>query len=140
MLHSPCASFHSLEQYQVYCALRIPGHIVLNVAATGSGKTLPYQLLMHSISPPARSVMILPYNVLHAEMTSRMRAVGLSVKSYHRGQPFPDAAIVLASLESLDHGNDLYHAMQQEQAVGHLKCIAIDEAHESEIICSSKSS
>lgn len=129
MLGSDTATFRSLHQYQVYRALQVPGHIILNVAATGSGKTLPYQLLMYTASSPATSVMIVPYNVLHGEMLRRHQELGLSVARYDRNQPFPSGKkIVLVSLETLSQGNKLYDELSQLATSGKLKCIAIDEA------------
>lgn len=102
MLQSEAASFRSIHQYQVYCALKVPGHIILSVAATGSGKTLPYQLLMHTEPTPACSVMIVPYNVLIGEMMQWHEAMGLTVVHYDPRVPFPaDKKVVVVSLESL---------------------------------------
>jgi superfamily II DNA helicase RecQ len=129
MLGSDTATFRSLHQYQVYHTLQVPGHVILNVAATGSGKTLPYQLLMYTASSPATSVMIVPYNVLHGEMLRCHEGLGLSVARYDRNQPFPsNKKIVLVSLETLGQGNKLYDEVSQLAASGKLKCIAIDEA------------
>ena len=47
---------------------------------------------------------------------------------YQRGQPFPQAKVVLVSLETLDHGEELLRALKQEEATGRLKCVVIDEA------------
>jgi replicative superfamily II helicase len=129
MLQSKAATFRSIHQYQVYRALKVPGHIILSVAATGSGKTLPYQLLMHTEPTPACSVMIVPYNVLIGEMMRRHEAVGLTVAQYDRRLPFPsDKKVVVASLEVLSQGTQLYDSLAQFAATGRLKCIVVDEA------------
>lgn len=128
MLRTGTAQFRSLHQYQVYHVLMNPGQIVLNVAATGSGKTLPYQLAMHTAAPPATSLMVVPYNVLYGEMERRMKEVNLTVTKYQRGEPFPQAKVVLVSLETLGHGEELLRALKQEEATGRLKCVVIDEA------------
>lgn len=128
MFKTATAKFRSLHQYQVYHVLKNPGQIVLNVAATGSGKTLPYQLLMYTSAPPATSLMVVPYNVLYGEMERRMKEVNITVGKYQRGQPFPQAKVVLVSLEVLGHGDELLQTLRQEDATGRLKCVVIDEA------------
>jgi superfamily II DNA helicase RecQ len=128
MFRTGTARFRSLHQYQVYHVLKNPGQIVLNVAATGSGKTLPYQLAVYTAPPPATSLMVVPYNVLYGEMERRMKEVGLTVEKYQRSQPFPQAKVVLVSLEVLGSGEELLRALRQEEATGRLKCVVIDEA------------
>ena len=68
MLGDSKATFRSPAQYHVYKMLLERKKHVVSIASTGSGKTLPFQLLAKTWSGDIRLLMVLPYQVLHTEM------------------------------------------------------------------------
>lgn len=132
MLKSPTADFRSEHQFQVFQALQQPNHITLSVAATGSGKTLPYQLSVFTALPGKISIMIEPYSVLFHEMLARMKALGLRVEVYDRSGTLPDAHIVLVPLESFTESSRLWDALVAVAETKKLQSIVVDEARKSD--------
>src|SRR5258705_9093372 len=82
MLGDPKAMFRSPAQYYLYKSLLGRDCHLVSVSATGSGKTLPFQLAMKSWDRDVRGIMVLPYQVLHGDMKRRMVEVGLSCSKW----------------------------------------------------------
>jgi hypothetical protein len=127
VLHDPhaefmgdqCISFSLLIERQVH---------VLNVAPTGGGKTLPFQLAMKSWPSNVCGLMVLPYKVLHHDMHRRMREMTLTASEWTPYNPSPASRIITVSIEYFKDPKflALINTMAQESRLG---CIIFDEAH-----------
>ena len=74
----------------------------MSVSATGSGKTLPFQLLAHTWPAHICLVMILPYQILNPEMKRRMNEIGISCSKWSKdNNPNPTERVVTIPIESL---------------------------------------
>jgi hypothetical protein len=114
MLQSKAATFISIRSIVHSRCLGTSSSVLLQPVVA-----LPYQLLMHTEPTPACSIMIVPYNVFIGEMMRQHEAVGLMVARYNCHLPFPsDKKVVIASLEVLSQGTQLYDLLAQFAPTG----------------------
>ncbi len=128
MLGDPQASFRSPAQYFLYKKLLARDCHLVSVSATGSGKTLPFQLAMKSWTKDIRGIMVLPYQILHGDMKRRMVEVGLSCRKWTEANPTPMEQVVTISIESFCSPACLGW-LQDVARSGRLGTIMFDEAH-----------
>ena len=82
VFNSQSADFRSLHQYQVLWQFVDRRLNFINVAATGSGKTLPLHLACHWWGDKSISVLCQGFIVLYGEMEARAKTSGLDVMVY----------------------------------------------------------
>ena len=130
VFNSQSADFRSLHQYQVLWQFTDRQLNFINVAATGSGKTLPLHLACHWWRQKGFvSVLCQGFIVLYGEMEARAKAAGLDVMVYQSqvDEDITGKHLVITSVNGFPP--NLYNQLMDRANLGQLGCIVVDEAH-----------
>jgi superfamily II DNA helicase RecQ len=102
-------------------------HHVLNIAATGSGKTLPYELAVKHWGGSIVTVYCCPYVVLYNEFLNRFSNSGIDCRVYEKGIDLAGCSSIITSVNGFP--NALFNQLMNAANMGRLAIIVVDEAH-----------